>query len=123
MSMEYNIQNIVKMEETRESVKSSFNGGEERKPYGRTIRPPIELFAINLERPMYPLMIHLCFFCQKQSSEKDVFETNVGRIYLHVQLCSRCVEYNRSSQEAGREVLQKYAIREAEDRAMGRSEL
>jgi len=42
--------------------------------YGRTIRPPIELFARNLERPMYPLMIHLCFFCQKQSSEKDVFE-------------------------------------------------
>jgi len=27
------------------------------------------------------------------------------------------------SHEAGREVLQKYALREAEDRAMGRSEL
>jgi len=64
---------------------------------------------------MYPLMIHLCFFCQKQSSEKDIFETNAGRIYLHIQLYPRCVEYNRSSQEAGREVLQKYALREAGD--------
>lgn len=102
------------MEEIIEIKKRSFVD-EEKKPYGRSIRPAIELFARNLERPMYPLMIHLCYFCQKASSEKDFFETNSGKWYLHVQLCPRCSEFNRASQEAGTKVLKRYAAQEAEE--------
>jgi len=90
---------------------------EERKPYGSSIRPPIELCARNFERPMYPLTVHLCYFCQKQSSERDFFETNTGRWYINIQLCPRCTEYNRASQEAARQVLQRYSARESEDQA------
>jgi len=82
---------------------------EERRPYGRSIRPPIQLCARNFEKPMYPLMVHLCYYCQKQSSKKDFFETNNGRWYVNIHLCPRCVEYNRASQEAGRDVLRRHS--------------
>jgi phage FluMu protein Com len=102
------------MEETRELTKKVFSG-EERKPYGRSVRPIVELCARNLSRPMYPLMIHLCYFCQKASSERDFFETNGGRVYIHIQMCPRCTEFNRASQEAAKDVLRKYAERESEE--------
>ena len=102
------------MEEIKEIKKRPFVD-EETKPYGRSIRPSIEICGRNLERPMYPLMIQLCYFCQKASSEKDFFETNTGKWYLHIQLCPRCVEYNRASQEAGTRVLKRYTAGEASD--------
>lgn len=115
------IQKKGNMEEQRELSKRPFTG-EERKPYGRTIRPPLELCVRNLERPMYPLMIHLCFYCQKGTSERDFFETNSGRLYFHVQMCARCAEFNRASQEAAREILRKYAMRENEEVAQANAE-
>jgi hypothetical protein len=99
------------MEDVREIKKIPFSD-EEKKPYGRSIRPPIELCARNLERPMYPLMIHLCYFCQKASSERDFFETNAGRWYANIQMCPRCCEYNRASQEAGARVIAKFAAQD-----------
>lgn len=103
------------MEEVRESRKRLF-ADEEKKPYGRSIRAPIELCSRNLERPMFPLMIHLCFYCQKNSSEKDFFETNSGKWYLNIQMCPRCCEYNRASQEAGNAVIKRYIAQEVEDK-------
>lgn len=102
------------MEEIVEIKKRPFTD-EEKKPYGRTMRPPIELCGRNLERPMYPLMIHLCYFCQKNSSEKDVFETNSGKWYFNVQMCPRCCEYNRAMQEAGNAVIKKYIAQQVEE--------
>lgn len=97
-----------------ESKKRTFVD-EEKKPYGRNIRPPIEICGRNFERPMYPLLIQLCYFCQKASSEKNCFETNSGRLYFNIQMCPKCGEYNRASQEAGIRVLQRYAAQEAEE--------
>lgn len=102
------------MEETKELRKRVFVD-EEKKPYGRSIRPPVELCGRNLERPMYQIMLQLCFYCQRASSERDVFETNGGRWYMNVQLCPRCAEYNRATQEAGNRVLKRYAEQEAEE--------
>jgi len=101
------------MDDSREPARRLF-ASEERKPYGRTIRPPIELCARNFERPMYPL----CYFCQKQSCSRDFFETNSGRLYVTIQLCPRCAEYNRASQEVARVVLQRYAARDSEERQL-----
>jgi hypothetical protein len=101
------------MEEIREIKRKAFVD-EEKKPYGRSIRSPIELCGRNLERPMYPLMIHLCYFCQKTSSEKECFETNSGRWYFNVQMCPRCCEFNRASQEAGNMVIKRYISQEKE---------
>jgi len=102
------------MEDSREHSRRSFSG-EERKPYGRSIKPPIELCDRNFMRSMYPLMVHLCYYCQKASSERDFFETNSGRLYIHIQMCPRCFEFNRASQEAAKDVLKKYAERESEE--------
>ena len=81
---------------------------EERRPFGRSINPPIELCARNLPRPMYPLMIELCYFCQKSSSERDCFITDSGKLFFSVQMCPKCVEYNRAVQEAGCVILQRH---------------
>jgi hypothetical protein len=74
---------------------------------GQKMKLPFELCSRNLERPMYPLMVYMCFFCQKTSSERECFETSNGRIYLTIPLCARCVQYNKISQEAGRQWLAK----------------
>jgi hypothetical protein len=102
------------MEELREIKKRSFVD-EEKKPYGRSIRPPIEICGRNFDRPMYPLLLQLCYYCQKNSSKRDFFETNSGKWFLNIQLCPRCSEYNRASQEAGIRVLQRYAAQEVEE--------
>lgn len=81
---------------------------EDRRPFGRSIKPPVELCARNLPRPMYPLMIELCYFCQKSSSDRDCFVTDSGRVFFSVQLCPKCVEYNRAVQEAGCVVLNRH---------------
>ena len=79
----------------------------ENKPTGRIIRSPIELCSRNLLRPMYPLMIYLCYFCQKNSSEKDCFKTGSGRLLFSIQLCKNCVEFNSSIQDTACQVLHK----------------
>ena len=105
-----------------EEVKKQLYTDTEHKPYGRSIRPPIEVCARNLERAMYPLMLQLCYYCQKSSSERDVFETNSGKIFFNIQLCARCVEYNRASQQAGTRVLLKYKAQEQEDKTNSTTE-
>lgn len=76
--------------------------------FGRSIRPPIEICARNLPRPMYPLMIQLCYFCQKSSSERDCYMTDSGKVYFSIQMCRNCYEYNSVTQEAGRIVLNRH---------------
>lgn len=71
----------------------------------RSIKPPIELFARNLPRPMYSFMIQLCYYCQKCNSERDCFATNSGKLYFTVKMCKNCSEYNKIVQEAGFSVL------------------
>lgn len=84
----------------------------DKSAFGKSIKSPIELCSRNLPRPMYPLMIHLCYFCQKTSSEKDCFKTHSGKLIFSIQLCQKCVEYNIMTQEAGLAVLN----RQVEDR-------
>lgn len=76
--------------------------------YGRSIRPPIELCSRNFDRPMYPLTIQLCYFCQKSTCERDCFVTSSGKMYFSVQLCPRCIEYNKAIQETGSTVLKRH---------------
>lgn len=75
---------------------------------GTLIKSPLQICARNLDKPMYPLILNLCYYCQKNSSEKDIFETASGRWYIQIILCSKCVEFNIASQEAGRKILQKH---------------
>ena len=74
---------------------------------GRSIRPLIELCSRNLPRPMYPLMIHLCYFCQKNNSEKDCFKTGSGKLIFTIHICKKCVDFNLSIQETAFHVLHK----------------
>lgn len=104
---------IYRMEDIKEVCKKPFVN-EERRPYGRSIKPAIELCARNFDRPMYQLMLHLCYNCQKYSSEKDFFETNSGRWHINIQMCPRCCEFNRACQEAAKNVLIRYAAQEEE---------
>lgn len=83
-----------------------------KKPYGRNVPPPVELCARNLPRPMYNLMVTLCYFCQRSSSERDCFIMDSGRAYFSVQMCSKCLEYNKASQEAGSAVLRRHLAEE-----------
>lgn len=76
--------------------------------YGQVVKTPLRICGHNLQKPMFPLIIHFCYYCQKSSSERDVFQTNSGKIFLNVQLCHKCVEYNIASQEAGDRVLNHY---------------
>jgi len=77
---------------------------------GKSIKPPIQLCSRNMPRPMYPLTIQLCYFCQKGSSEKDCFITEYGKVYFSVQVCPNCLEYNKAMQEAGSEVLNRQML-------------
>lgn len=101
------------MEEISETRKRPFVD-EEKKPYGRSIKSPLELFGRNLERPMYPTMLQLCYYCQKSSADRDAFETNSGRWYFTIQMCPPCFEFNRASQEAGNGVIKRYVAQDAD---------
>jgi len=81
---------------------------DSKKVKGRKIHPPIDLCARNFERPMYSTLLYMCYYCQKHNCERDFYETNAGRWYIQIQLCKKCAEFNRASQEAGREVLLRY---------------
>jgi hypothetical protein len=85
----------------------------------KKIKAPIELCARNMPRPMYPLMIQLCYFCQKNSSEKECLQNNNGQTYFMIKMCPKCMEYNKALQEAGKSVLQKQ-LEEREQMAMGK---
>jgi len=85
--------------------RSTSGGSNSSSPYGRSIQAPILLCARNMERPMYPLMVELCYNCQKNSSERSCFETNTGKWLFTIAMCPLCCEYNRVVQEAGNAVL------------------
>ena len=80
---------------------------------GKLIHAPMEICGRNFERPMYPLTLNLCFYCQKNSSERQIFETATGRWYIQIILCPRCVELNKASQEAGRQVLRNHIFEQS----------
>src|SRR3569832_1744065 len=62
--------------------RSTSGGSNSSSPYGRSIQAPILLCARNMEKTMYPLMVELCYNCQKNSSERSCFETNTGKWLL-----------------------------------------
>jgi hypothetical protein len=78
-----------------------------KKPQGKNMKPTIELCARNLPKPMYHLMLELCYFCQKNSSDRDCFLSDSGKMYFSVQLCKKCVQYNTAIQETARCILNK----------------
>lgn len=75
---------------------------KEKMETGQRIKSPFDLCT----RPMYPMVVYMCFYCQKRCSERECFQYPSGKTYFSIPLCSRCVEYNRASQEAGRTVLE-----------------
>jgi len=53
------------MDQFKEESRLSFNCAQ-KAPYGRNIKPPIEICSRKLENnPMYPLMLYLCFSARK----------------------------------------------------------
>lgn len=80
----------------------------DRHAFGRNIKQPIVLCSRNFERPMYPLTVQLCYFCQKSTGERDCFVSDSGKFYFSLQMCSRCMEYNKAIQEAGSIVLKRH---------------
>jgi hypothetical protein len=96
--------NFSIMEQDRKLVIDS----NERHVFGRSIRQPIVLCSRNFDRPMYPLTVQLCYFCQKSTAERDCFVTDSGTFYFSMHMCSRCMEYNKSIQEAGSIVLRRH---------------
>lgn len=81
----------------------------ERLPFGRNVKQPIVLCSRNYERPMYPLTVQLCYFCQKSTAERDCFVTDSGKFYFSVQMCPRCMEFNKAIQDAGSIVLKRHS--------------
>lgn len=69
---------------------------------GQKVKVPFELCSKNLERSMYPLIVYACYYCQKTSSERESFQSPSGKMFISIPLCSKCVEFNRLSQESGR---------------------
>jgi len=75
----------------------------------KRLKSPLELCSRNFPKPMYQLMIHLCYMCQKLSTERDCFEAGIsGKTYFNIQMCVMCMDYNQAMQAAGKKVLEQY---------------
>jgi hypothetical protein len=71
---------------------------------GRWDRPPIRLFSMDYPKPMFPLTILLCYMCRKKNGNRDCFLTG-SHASLSIEVCRKCLEFNRISQEAGIDAL------------------